>query len=42
MGGGFRRGRSISRNEKTKELKDGILRGCVPRYGNPATCCVAL
>ena len=33
---------SVSRNERTTGLKDGLVRGCVPNYCETATCCVEL
>jgi len=30
------------RNDRTKDLRDGIMRGCVPRYGDTATRCLGL
>ena len=34
--------RLILRNDRTKDLRDGIVRGCVPRYGDTATRCLGL
>ena len=34
--------RLILRSDMTNELRDGIVRGWVPRYGNTATCCLGL
>ena len=34
--------RLILRNDRTKDLRDGIVRGCVPRSGDTATRCLGL
>lgn len=40
MGGSFGGGPVDMADDRTTDLRDGIVRGCVPRYGDTATCCL--